>query len=124
MGLVRRRDEATLMLKGLRQRLLKPIPKRLAISGSQGVLLSGTLRSDLPSIAENTDMSLRTLIASLLLLVSSMAMADTQVITLQNRTSADCAILANKALCDRQEVSAGAVLQGDDLGVGHSHAAD
>ena len=34
-------------------------------------------------------MSLRTFIASLLLLTSSLALADTQVITLQNRTSTD-----------------------------------
>lgn len=51
-------------------------------------------------------MSLRTLIASLLLLVSSMAMADTQVITLQNRTSADLLPIAQSFIGKNGTVSA------------------
>lgn len=65
----------------------------------QGILLSGiqlaTRQADklalsrLEPIAEITDMSLRTLLTALLLTTSVSAMADTAVVDLSNRTSAD-----------------------------------
>lgn len=51
-------------------------------------------------------MSLRTFIASLLLLTSSIALADTQVITLQNRTSADLLPIAQNFIGKNGKVSA------------------
>lgn len=51
-------------------------------------------------------MSLRTFVASLLLLTSSMALADTQVITLQNRTSTDLLPIAQDFIGKNGKVSA------------------
>lgn len=51
-------------------------------------------------------MSLRTFVASLLLLTSSMALADTQVITLQNRTSTDLLPVAQNFIGKNGKVSA------------------
>lgn len=65
-----------------------------------------TLATLFPCIAEITDMSLRPLITSLLLMLSINALADTQVITLQNRTSADLLPVAQNFIGNDGKVNA------------------